>query len=48
VHGMDQSLLVSAGIAIAGVLLSLLFLPGADRRLVERPARPESTIVTSP
>jgi MFS transporter, DHA2 family, multidrug resistance protein len=28
VHGMDAALLVSAGIAVAGVILALLFLPG--------------------
>jgi DHA2 family multidrug resistance protein-like MFS transporter len=32
VQGMDQSLIVSAGIAAGGALLALLFLPGAERR----------------
>jgi len=30
VHGMDLALLVSAGIALAGVVLTLLFLPRAN------------------
>jgi hypothetical protein len=30
VHGMDLALLVSAGIAVAGVVLSLVFLPASN------------------
>jgi MFS transporter, DHA2 family, multidrug resistance protein len=30
VHGMDMALIVSAGIALAGVVLTLLFLPRAN------------------
>jgi Na+/melibiose symporter-like transporter len=30
VHGMDQALMVSAGIAVAGLVLTLLFLPRAN------------------
>jgi len=34
-HGMDQALLVSGGIAVAGLLLAIVFMPkrGADRSL---------------
>jgi MFS transporter, DHA2 family, multidrug resistance protein len=39
VHGMDQSLAVSAAIAAAGAVLALLFLPGIERR----PAKSGST-----
>jgi EmrB/QacA subfamily drug resistance transporter len=37
IHGMDVSLLVSAGIAAAGIVLTLAFLPGA-RRSAEKTA----------
>jgi hypothetical protein len=30
VHGMDLALLVSAGIALAGVVLTLVFLPASN------------------
>jgi DHA2 family multidrug resistance protein-like MFS transporter len=30
VHGMDMALLVSAGIALAGVVLTLVFLPASN------------------
>ncbi|MBO0682973.1 MAG: MFS transporter, partial [Candidatus Dormibacteraeota bacterium] len=33
VHGMDVALLVSAGIALLGVLLTLVFLPGKAVRV---------------
>jgi EmrB/QacA subfamily drug resistance transporter len=39
VHGMDLALLVSAGIALAGVVLTLLFLPQRDAP--EKPLMPE-------
>jgi MFS transporter, DHA2 family, multidrug resistance protein len=34
VHGMDRSLVVCVGIALAGTVLALLFLPGRERRPV--------------
>jgi DHA2 family multidrug resistance protein-like MFS transporter len=46
VHGMDHSLLVSTGIALAGVLLTLRFLPGMLARKIE-PSRQGSKVVTS-
>jgi MFS transporter, DHA2 family, multidrug resistance protein len=36
VHGMDRSLLVCAGVAVTGMLLALLFLPGSERREADR------------
>ncbi len=47
VHGMDRSLLVCAGIAVAGMVLALLFLPGSERRGAAQPAAPGSDVVTS-
>jgi len=47
VHGLDQSLVVSAGIALAGMVLALLFLPGSERRPAARPAPTGSDVVTS-
>jgi EmrB/QacA subfamily drug resistance transporter len=38
VHGMDLALLVSAGIALAGVVLTLLFLP--QRNVAKKPLTP--------
>jgi Na+/melibiose symporter-like transporter len=38
VHGMDLALLVSAGIALAGVVLTLLFLP--QRNAAQKPLTP--------
>ena len=39
VQGMDHSLMVSAGIAAAGAVLALLFLPGIARRTVPSSAQ---------
>jgi DHA2 family multidrug resistance protein-like MFS transporter len=47
VHGMDHSLLVATGIALAGVLLSLLFLPATEQRTAESTIK-GSDLVTSP
>ncbi|HYB28252.1 MAG TPA: MFS transporter [Solirubrobacteraceae bacterium] len=47
VHGMDRSLMVSAGIAAAGAVLSLLFLPGIERHRAEGPATPGTDLVRS-
>jgi MFS transporter, DHA2 family, multidrug resistance protein len=47
VHGMDRSLMVSAGIAIAGAVLALLFLPGVERRESERPSTAGRDVVRS-
>jgi MFS transporter, DHA2 family, multidrug resistance protein len=47
VHGMDSSLLVSAGIAVAGAVLALLFLPGVERRTAERPSTSGRDVVRS-
>jgi len=40
-QGMDAALMVSAGIAIAGLVLTLAFLPG---RRVARPAKQEAVL----
>jgi len=46
VHGMDRSLLVSAGIAAAGVVLALVFLPGrASQQTAERASTARSDVV---
>jgi hypothetical protein len=43
VHGIDVALLVSAGIAAAGIVLTLAFLPGkASRRRAEQVEREQS------
>jgi EmrB/QacA subfamily drug resistance transporter len=42
VHGMDIALIVSAGIALIGVLLSLLFLPRSNPSIVAEQAPVES------
>jgi MFS transporter, DHA2 family, multidrug resistance protein len=42
-HGLDLALLVSAGIAVAGVLLAILFLPGARATVRARRESPRST-----
>jgi len=48
IHGMDQSLLLATGIAAAGALLALLFLPGTIKQSkTERASTPGSGIVTS-
>jgi len=47
VHGLDQALVVSAGIALAGMVLALLFLPGSERRSAARPVTADSDVVTS-
>jgi MFS transporter, DHA2 family, multidrug resistance protein len=47
VHGLDQALVVSAGIALAGMVLALLFLPGSERRSAARPVTADSEVVTS-
>lgn len=48
VHGMDHSLLLAAGIAAAGALLALLFLPGTTRHpAAEGATAASSDIVTS-
>ena len=47
VHGMDQSLVVCAGIAVAGMVLALLFLPASERRGAAPSAAPGSDVVTS-
>jgi Na+/melibiose symporter-like transporter len=46
-HGLDQALVVSAGIALAGMVLALLFLPGKERRPAARPVTADSDVVTS-
>ena len=51
VHGMDAALLVSAGIAVAGVILALLFLPGHAPRLPgthSRVRRDDRTAIGTP
>ncbi len=48
VHGLDQSLVASAGIALAGIVLALLFLPGSERRRAARPVKAGSDVVTNP
>jgi MFS transporter, DHA2 family, multidrug resistance protein len=45
VHGMDRSLVVCAGIAVVGMVLSLLFLPGSERREAEHPS---TSVLSSP
>jgi len=35
VHGMDDALVVSAGFAVAGVLLTLVFLPSVRLRAAD-------------
>lgn len=46
VHGMDQSLLVAAAIAVAGALLALLFLPAStELRQSRRAPAPDGTVV---
>jgi MFS transporter, DHA2 family, multidrug resistance protein len=47
VHGMDHSLVVCAGIAVAGMVLALLFLPGSERRGAAHPAASGTDVVTS-
>jgi hypothetical protein len=47
VQGMDRSLVVCAGIALAGMMLALLFLPGTERRTAEHPTTP-NVATTSP
>jgi Na+/melibiose symporter-like transporter len=47
VHGMDRSLVVCTGFALAGVVLALLFLPRTERRQVEQPTTPD-VATTSP
>ena len=42
VHGMDLALLVSAGIALAGLVLTLLFLPRANAPTAPPPPRIDS------
>jgi hypothetical protein len=44
---MDRSLVVSAGIAVAGAVLALLFLPGVEGRKVERPSTAGRDVVRS-
>jgi EmrB/QacA subfamily drug resistance transporter len=48
VHGMDNSLLVASGVAVAGILLTLLFLPGTARQQPERPDTASSDFVITP
>jgi len=40
VHGMDSSLVVCAAIALAGMVLALLFLPGSEPHPAEQPSTP--------
>jgi MFS family permease len=40
VHGMDSSLVVCAAIALAGMVLVLLFLPGSEPQPAEQPSTP--------
>jgi hypothetical protein len=46
-HGVDEALLISAGIAFAGALLALLFLPSARaaRKHTPNPPRQETLLV---
>jgi hypothetical protein len=46
-HGMDNSLIVSAGIAAAGAVLALVFLPGISQRAATRQSTPSSDVVRS-
>jgi hypothetical protein len=50
VHGMDQALLVSAGIAAVGVLLTLIFLPQVNTSAEEKmtPGVPKLGEVVAP
>lgn len=45
VHGMDKSLVVCTGVAVAGMVLALLFLPGRERRTAAASTGPD--VVTS-
>ncbi|HUO70887.1 MAG TPA: DHA2 family efflux MFS transporter permease subunit [Solirubrobacteraceae bacterium] len=47
VHGTDQALVVSAAIALAGVLLAILFLPAARLSADLRPSGTESDVAVS-
>jgi hypothetical protein len=47
VHGMDASLVVSAGIAVVGVLLTLAFLPGRSRAGEAEPLEKEQRRVVT-
>jgi EmrB/QacA subfamily drug resistance transporter len=47
VHGMDRSLVVCTGFALAGMVLALLFLPRTERREAEQPTTPD-VATTSP
>jgi len=44
VQGMDAALIVSAGIALSGAVLALLFLPRANASLTNQKARPTSAL----
>ena len=48
-HGLDQALLVSAGVALAGALLAALFLPRttAPTKAVERPTRNKEELLVA-
>jgi EmrB/QacA subfamily drug resistance transporter len=47
VHGMDRSLLVCTGIALAGMVLALLFLPGNAGHRAERPTTSDVATTSS-
>jgi MFS transporter, DHA2 family, multidrug resistance protein len=47
VQGMDRSLVVSAGIAVAGAVLALLFLPGVEGRKARQPSTAGRDVVRS-
>ena len=50
VHGMDQALLVSAGIAVVGLVLTVVFLPkvNAPAEQTMKPGPPDLSEVVSP